>query len=84
MAEKQSDFPPPVLDCARVLRYVIIDKGIEFSGRSLLFVQGKELGQDALISSAESCLCCALLEKLLQFFCVGDFNKAARCVQVLL
>ena len=36
--------PPPVLDCARLLHYAVLDAGVEFSGRSLLFVDGKELG----------------------------------------
>lgn len=45
MAENRVTLPPPVLDCARVLRYVIIEKDIQFSGRSLLFVGGRELGQ---------------------------------------
>jgi hypothetical protein len=35
--------PPPVLDCARVLHYVRIDKSIGYAGRTLLFVGTKEL-----------------------------------------
>ena len=44
MAKKKPSSPPPVLDSARVLNYVIIGEEIKFSGRSLLFVDGKELG----------------------------------------
>ena len=53
MAENRVTSPPPVLDCARVLRYVIIDKSIKFSGRSLLFVDGKELGQVPCLAICE-------------------------------
>jgi hypothetical protein len=46
MAEKkiQKNFPPPILDSSRVLQYACIDSDVEFSGQSLLFVNGKELG----------------------------------------
>jgi hypothetical protein len=37
--------PPPVLDWARVLFYAILDNGVQFSGRTLVFVDGKEIGQ---------------------------------------
>ena len=53
MAENRASSPPPVLDCARVLHYVIIDKSIEFSGRSLLFVDGKELGEVPCLAICE-------------------------------
>ena len=53
MAENREGSPPPVLDCARLLCYVIIDKGIEFSGRSLLFVDGKELGDVPCLAICE-------------------------------
>src|SRR3954466_14965739 len=53
MAENRASSPPPVLDCARVLHYVIIDKRIEFSGRSLLFVDGKELGEVPCLAICE-------------------------------
>ena len=35
--------PPPVLDCARVLEYAILNDSVSFSGKTLLFVDGKEL-----------------------------------------
>jgi hypothetical protein len=53
MAENREGSPPPVLDSARVLRYVIIDKNIQFSGRSLLFVDGKELGEVPCLAICE-------------------------------
>jgi len=53
MAENRASSPPPVLDCARVLHYVIIDKSIEVSGRSLLFVDGKELGEVPCLAICE-------------------------------
>jgi hypothetical protein len=70
MAENRATFPPPVLDCARVLRYVIIDKGIEFSGRSLLFVDGKELGQAPCLAICEE----KKTEGVLLFHCTGDWT----------
>lgn len=33
--------PPPVLEGARVLAYAVLDQGIEYSGHSRLFVDGK-------------------------------------------
>jgi hypothetical protein len=62
--------PPPDLDCARLLHYVVIDSGIEFSGRSLLFVDGKELG-------AVPCLAICEEKKtggVLLFHCASDWS----------
>jgi hypothetical protein len=36
--------PPPALYCDRVLQYAILNDAVEFSGRTLLFVDGRELG----------------------------------------
>ncbi|MGH9515628.1 MAG: ClpX C4-type zinc finger protein [Terriglobales bacterium] len=44
---------PPVLDCARVLHYAVLDRSVTFSGRSLLFVGGKELGRVPCLAIAE-------------------------------
>lgn len=35
----------PVIACSRVLCYVVVDSAVQFSGRTLLFVDGKELGR---------------------------------------
>jgi hypothetical protein len=37
--------PPPVLDCARVIEYAVLNESIGYSGRTLLFVDRRELGQ---------------------------------------
>jgi hypothetical protein len=39
--------PPPeaVIACSRVLCYAVVDSTVQFSGRTVLFVDGKELGQ---------------------------------------
>jgi len=37
--------PPRLLDSARLLQYAVIDASIGFRGRTLLFVDGKELGR---------------------------------------
>ena len=36
--------PPPILDCARVLEYAEVDESVRYTGRSTLYVDGKELG----------------------------------------
>lgn len=45
--------PPPALDCARVPFYAIIDDGVQFSGRTLLFVDGKEIGRVPCLAICE-------------------------------
>jgi len=70
MADYREGSPPPVLDCARVLRYVIIDKSIEFSGRSLLFVDGKELGEVPCLAICEEKKTGAVL----LFHCTRDWT----------
>jgi hypothetical protein len=37
--------PPPVLNCARVVEYAVLNESVGYSGRTSLFVDGKELGQ---------------------------------------
>jgi hypothetical protein len=36
--------PPPVIANARVLEYAVLDSSVHYSGHSLLFVDGRELG----------------------------------------
>lgn len=45
--------PPPVLDCARVLHYVVVDRSMRYSGRTLLFVGGIEVGRVPRMAIAE-------------------------------
>lgn len=70
MAKSREIFPPPVLDCARVLLYVIIDKSIESSGRSLLFVDGKELGRVPCLAVCEE----KKTGGVLLFHCTSDWT----------
>ena len=70
MAENRVTSPPPVLDCARLLRYVVIDKRIEFSGRTLLFVDGKELGEVPCLAICEEKKTGAVL----LFHCTRDWT----------
>ncbi len=37
--------PPPCIDCARVVEYAVMDESVGYSGRTLLFVDGEEIGQ---------------------------------------
>jgi hypothetical protein len=50
---KQSP-PSPVIDCARLLHYAYIDKPVGYAGRTLLFVDGKELGRVPQLAICES------------------------------
>lgn len=36
--------PPPLIDCARVLEYAVLDETVTYSGHSSLFRDGKEVG----------------------------------------
>ena len=45
--------PPPVLDCARVIEYAVLDESVSYSGRTLLFVDGKELGRVPCLAICE-------------------------------
>ncbi len=45
--------PPPVLDCARVIEYAVLNESVGYAGRTLLFVDGKELGQVPCLAICE-------------------------------
>jgi hypothetical protein len=45
--------PPPVLDSARLLHYASIDRSVGYVGRTLLFVDGKELGRSPRLAICE-------------------------------
>jgi hypothetical protein len=45
MPRKKQSSPPPVIACARLLHYAYVDKSVSYAGRTLLFVDGKELGR---------------------------------------
>jgi hypothetical protein len=45
--------PLPVLDCARLLHYVRVDKSVGYVGRTLLFVGNKELGRSPCLAICE-------------------------------
>jgi hypothetical protein len=62
--------PPPVLDCARVLHYAVLDAAIEFSGRSLLFVDGKELRAVPCLAICEG----KKIPGVLLFHCASDWR----------
>jgi ClpX C4-type zinc finger len=53
MPDSRVENPPPVLDCARLLHYAVLDAAVKFSGRSLLFVDGKELGAVSCLAICE-------------------------------
>jgi hypothetical protein len=71
MAEaRHHNAPPPVLDCARVIAYAVLDGAVEFSGRSLSFVDGKEVGAVPRLAICEDL---ASLDTLL-FHCAADWS----------
>jgi len=45
--------PAPVIDCARLLHYAFVEKSIVYSGRTLLFVDGKEVGRVPCLAICE-------------------------------
>jgi hypothetical protein len=49
-----SHTPPPVLDHGRVLEYAVLNDRVEYSGHSLLFVDGKEVGPVPRIAICQS------------------------------
>jgi ClpX C4-type zinc finger protein len=62
--------PPPVLDSARVLEYAELDSSVGFSGRILLYVDGKELGPAPCLA-----ICQNLREaEILLFHCDLDWT----------
>src|SRR5262249_24752589 len=62
--------PPPVLDCARLLEYVVLNDSVSFSGRTLLFVDGKELDPAPCLA-----ICQTLSEsEMLLFHCDSDWT----------
>jgi hypothetical protein len=62
--------PPPVLDCARVLEYGVVNNSVEFSGRTLLFVNRIELGRVPCLAICES----KRLPGVLLFHCDAEWN----------
>ena len=68
--KQDSQIPPQVLDSARVLKYVVLDDSVKFSGRTLLFVDGNELGPTPCLAI------CKDLEDdaILLFHCTEDWN----------
>jgi hypothetical protein len=62
--------PPPVLDCARVLEFAVLTPAVHFTGRSLLFVDGKELGQVPCLAICED----VRTADILLFHCSRDWG----------
>ena len=46
--------PPPVLSCARLLEYAVLDNSVGFAGRTFLFRDGKEVGQVPCLALCEN------------------------------
>jgi ClpX C4-type zinc finger protein len=60
----------PVIDCSRLLCYAIVDNTVQFSGRTLLFVDGKELGRVPCLAICEN----KKLSEVLLFHCDSEWN----------
>ena len=67
---RDENVPPPAIDCARVLSYVAVDVGVQFSGRTLLFVDGKELGPAPRLAICED----VKTGGILMFHCTRDWE----------
>jgi hypothetical protein len=65
--------PPPVLASARVLEYAVLDSSVGYSGRTWLFVGGRELGRVPRLAICEG------LEtpEILLLFCGDDWTILA-------
>src|SRR5690349_8890919 len=70
MADTNPQTPPPVLDCARLIEYAILDKTVEFSGHSALFVNGNEVGPVPCLAICED----LKSSSILLFHCGTDWN----------
>jgi hypothetical protein len=62
--------PPPALDCARVLAFAILNDSIKHSGRTSLYVDGKELGPVPRLAICDAAPCSGVL----LFHCDADWN----------
>jgi hypothetical protein len=62
--------PPSVLDSARVLFYATVDDSVKFRGRTLLFVDGRELGPVPCLAICEQ----ETTKDALLFHCDSDWN----------
>lgn len=60
----------PVIASARILVYARVDEGVQFAGRTLLFVDGKELGPVPRLAICHS----KRDEKFLLFHCDREWN----------
>jgi hypothetical protein len=67
-----SGTPPPVLDRARVIAYAIVDESVKWTGRQLIFVDGKELGP---VPRLALCRCDrGEIEDILVFHCTDEWE----------
>jgi hypothetical protein len=62
--------PPPVLDAARVLFYAMVNDSVKFTGRTRLFVDGRELGQVPCLAICEE----EATKEALLFHCDIEWN----------
>src|SRR5579863_9491193 len=72
--------PPPALDYARVLAFAVLRDSINHSGRTSLYVGGKEIGPVPRLAICETALCSGVL----LFHCDADWKVlgAAGCKSV--
>lgn len=70
MSEGKLIPPPPVLDSARVLFYATVNDSVKFTGRTLLFVDGKELGPVPRLAICEQ----ETTKEALLFHCDNEWN----------
>ena len=62
--------PPPVIDCARLLHYAVTDKSLVYSGRTILFVGGKEVGRVPCLAICKN----KISNGVLLFHCRRDWS----------
>jgi hypothetical protein len=54
MRRSTQSSPPPVIDYSRLLSYAYVDKSVGYAGRTLLFVEGNELGRVPRLAICEN------------------------------
>ena len=65
-----TDSPPPVLDCARVLAYAVVDASVRYVERKTLFVDGQLLGEVPRLAICQN----IDQAELMVFHCDADWN----------
>ena len=62
--------PPPVLDCGRIIEYAVLSDSVGYSDRTLVFVDGKELGRVSCLAICDD----KRLGSVVLFYCDSEWT----------